>query len=134
WRGFDEDFDRHPVGRAYVAPFDVRFDEANVYQPDVLVVLEGHAARVTKKRVEGAPDLVVEVISPGTAVKDRNVKLRAYVRFGVREAWLVEAERRRFEIYRLRDDGTYALVKTVGEGGTLTTPLLPGLRMKVARL
>ena len=134
WRGFDEYFDRHEAGRAYVAPFDVRFDEANVYQPDVVVVLEEHAGRVTAKRVEGAPDLVVEVLSAGTAVKDRNVKLRAYARFGVTEAWLVDAERRRFEIHRLREDGTYALVKTVGEDGTLTTPLLPGLRMKVAKL
>jgi Uma2 family endonuclease len=89
---------------------------------------------VTKRRVEGAPDLVVEVLSSGTELKDRNVKLLAYARFGVREVWLVEAARRRFEIYRLRDDKTYALIKTVGEDGTLTTPLLPGLRMKVTRL
>ena len=127
-------FERKPVGEVLTAPMDVELDAANVYQPDLIVVLEENSRILTKARVVGAPDLIVEILSSGTAMKDRNVKLQRYAKAGVREAWLADPARRRFEIYRLRDDKRYAHVETVEEGGTLTTPMLPGLRIKVARL
>lgn len=124
----------NPIGRVYTAPFDVELDEGNVYQPDVLVVLEGGAGTITAKRVVGAPDLAVEVLSRGTALRDRNVKLRRYAAAGVREVWLADAERERIEIHRLRADGGYAMVERVGRDGTLRTPLLPELEIVVATL
>jgi Uma2 family endonuclease len=97
--------------RAYIAPVDVRLptgDEADdavdtVVQPDVLVVCDD--AKTDRRGVRGAPDLVVEVISPGTAGHDQVRKRRVYERAGVREYWLVHPIDRVLTIYRLEGTG-----------------------------
>jgi Uma2 family endonuclease len=66
------------LGQVYIAPFDVQLDPRTVVQPDVLVVLNPHLDRVAESRVIGAPDLVVEVSSPGTVGHDRTRKQDAY--------------------------------------------------------
>lgn len=93
--------------RAYAAPFDVRLpkaDEADerintVVQPDVLVVCD--EAKLDERGLRGAPDWVVEVLSPATAAHDQTIKLAAYERAGVREVWLVHPVDRVVTIYRL---------------------------------
>src|SRR5207247_936896 len=82
-----------PIGEVFTAPFDVELDEDNVFQPDLLVVLSEHGQRVGR-HVRGAPDLVVEILSPSTAVRDRNVKLTTYAARGVAELWLAEPRTR----------------------------------------
>jgi Uma2 family endonuclease len=77
-------------GRAYAAPVDVYLDEYNVYQPDVLYLTADSACVVGEKRLVGAPDLVVEVLSTSTARLDRQVKFNAYEAHGVAEYWLVD--------------------------------------------
>jgi Uma2 family endonuclease len=74
----------------FIAPTDVVFDEHNVVQPDVLVVCD--RAKITEKNIRGAPDLVIEVLSPSTSVKDRREKKLLYERFGVREYILIHPE------------------------------------------
>jgi Uma2 family endonuclease len=98
--------------RAYVSPVDVRLpkddevDEAvdTVVQPDVLVVCD--SSKTDRRGVRGAPDLAVEVLSPGTASHDQVRKLRVYERAGVREYWLVHPTDRVLTIYRL-EQGAY---------------------------
>ncbi len=98
--------------RAYVSPVDVRLprgDEADeevdtVVQPDVLVVCD--SSKTDRRGVRGAPDLAVEVLSPGTASHDQVRKLRVYERAGVREYWLVHPTDRVLTIYRL-EQGAY---------------------------
>jgi Uma2 family endonuclease len=93
--------------RVFVAPFDVRLpraDEADddvdtVVQPDVLIVSD--ARKLDGRGVRGAPDWVVEVVSPGTARHDQTKKLSAYERAGVPEFWLVRPADRTVSIYRL---------------------------------
>lgn len=93
--------------RAFIAPVDVRFpkgDEADdsidtVLQPDVLVVCD--PAKLDRRGVRGAPDLVVEVLSPSTAGHDHVAKRRVYERAGVREYWLVHPVDRVITVYRL---------------------------------
>ncbi|MBI3376755.1 MAG: Uma2 family endonuclease [Betaproteobacteria bacterium] len=95
--------------RAYVAPFDVRLpkaDEADdrvdtVVQPDLLVVC--NESKLDERGMRGAPDWIVEVLSQATAVHDQTIKLGAYERAGVREAWLVHANDRVVSVYRLQD-------------------------------
>ena len=92
--------------RAYVAPFDVRLprgDEADadidtVVQPDVLVVCD--PAKLDERGLRGAPDWVIEVLSPATAGHDQTRKLAAYERAGVPEVWLVHPSDRVLTIYR----------------------------------
>lgn len=93
--------------RPFVAPFDVRLpkpgqDDAGtdtVLQPDVLVVCD--PAKIDRRGIRGAPDLVVEVLSPSTAGHDQVLKRRAYEQAGVREFWLVHPNDRVLTIYRL---------------------------------
>lgn len=133
-RSLDEFLTESGRGVVYVAPLDVVLDSSNVVQPDVFVVLTAHAYRLTTANIQGAPDLVVEVLSPSNALRDRNLKLSAYASASVPEAWLVDCERRSIDVFRLREDGRYALVATVDSTGAVDTPLLPGLVIEVRRL
>jgi Uma2 family endonuclease len=89
------------LGRVYVAPFDVELAYNVVVQPDVLVVLNENLGKIIPSRVIGAPDLVVEVASPGTATHDRRKKQDAYARAGVPEYWIADSAARTIEVFTL---------------------------------
>ncbi|MFA5353138.1 MAG: Uma2 family endonuclease [Thermodesulfovibrionales bacterium] len=91
--------------KAYIAPTDVVFDDFNVVQPDVLVVCD--KTKITEKNIQGAPDLIVEVLSPATESKDRREKWRLYERFGVKDYIMVSPEGEFLEHYTLKD-GRYS--------------------------
>src|SRR5436309_12471699 len=74
-------------GKVRAAPMDVELSYKNVFQPDMFVLLNEHLDRVVGTRVIGAPDLVVEIASPGTACHDLSEKLWAYAHTGVPEYW-----------------------------------------------
>lgn len=115
------------------APIDVVLAPGTALQPDVLLVREENR-KVLQDVVRGAPDLVAEVLSPSTARRDKDVKLVAYARFGVRECWIVSDENQTVEAYRLQAGGVYTLAETCRPGSSATTPLLPGLALDVAAL
>ena len=80
--------EQYPIGRIFYAPFDVVFTQFDVVEPDLLYVSNARAARVlTAKHVTGAPELVVEIGSPGTRKRDETIKRRLYERSGVSEYW-----------------------------------------------
>ena len=89
------------LGKVRMAPLDVKLGRKNVFQPDVLVVLNEHLERLTEEGVIGAPDLTVEVLSPSSALEDRVDKHREYALAGVAEYWLVSPERRTVEVFTL---------------------------------
>jgi len=84
----------------FEAPTDVVFDDYNVVQPDVFAVCDKN--KITEADIQGAPDLIIEVISPGTALKDRQTKKKLYERFGVKEYLIVFPETDTIERYVLR--------------------------------
>ncbi|MGH8657125.1 MAG: Uma2 family endonuclease [Gammaproteobacteria bacterium] len=118
--------------RAFVAPVDVRLPKAmesnervdTVVQPDVLVVCD--AAKLDRRGVRGAPDLVVEVLSPSTAGHDYMLKRRTYERAGVREYWLVHPTDRLLTCYRWID-GHYGEPAMQELAGTTPVGVLPGV-------
>ncbi len=124
---------RHPIGRVYAAPFDVVFSDLDVVEPDLLYVSQERLHVLTSQHVSGAPDLVIEILSPGTRRTDEVKKRRLYERFGVGEYWVVDPELDAIKIYR-RVEGAFARVAELGAeaGDTLTTPLLPGFSVKLA--
>jgi len=122
----------NPIGKLYDAPFDVYLDEHNVFQPDLIVVLSEHADIWTDAGAEGAPDFVVEILSPKTQRLDLVNKKCLYAIRGIRELWIIDPERRIVTIHRFAEGGQET-ASEVAESGTLTTPLLPGLRIS-ARL
>ncbi len=78
------------IGEVYIASFDVELSPKTVVQPDVLAILNAHLERISDARIIGAPDLVVEVASPGTAGFDRRQKQDAYAFAGIPEYWIVD--------------------------------------------
>ncbi len=90
-------------GKVSVAPCDVELAPNIVVQPDVLVVLKAHKGRVTKSHIVGAPDIAIEVSSPGTATYDRREKYDLYARAGVQEYWLVDPVAQVIEVLSLED-------------------------------
>jgi Uma2 family endonuclease len=117
----------------FVAPLDTVLSEATALQPDVVFVRQENAA-VLRDVIRGAPDLVVEVLSPSTAAFDRGPKLEAYARHGVGECWLVDDQSTRIEVFRLEGGSGYRRVAVLAAGDMATTRLVPGLALDVARL
>ncbi len=91
------------LGRVWYAPLDVILSDHDVVQPDLLFVSSGRANIVTEANVQGAPDLVVEILSPATAQHDREYKRTLYSRHGVREYWLVDPEEDMVEVWTESD-------------------------------
>jgi Uma2 family endonuclease len=92
-------------GKVFNAPMDLELSPIDVVQPDLIVVLNEHREIILRSRLRGVPDLVVEILSPSTAERDRTLKLALYERHGVPEYWLVDTENRRVHQYRLGDRG-----------------------------
>ena len=88
--------------KIFVAPLDVYFEEKNFTQPDVFVVCD--KSKITEKNIQGAPDLIIEVLSPSTQLKDRREKRYLYERFGVKEYILVYPQQEIVERYILKDN------------------------------
>ena len=112
------------LGTVFVAPFDVQLAEDTVVQPDVIVVLNANKAILHDSRIIGAPDLVVEVSSPGTATHDRRKKYDAYAKAGVREYWLADPASHSVEI-RILEDGDYKLLGIFKDQSTLLSTVVP---------
>jgi len=93
----------HRLGRVWYAPVDVRLSEHDVVEPDLLFVRRDRRdIYQTRRYVEGAPDLVVEIISPSSQKIDPGRKFALYASSGVPEYWLVDYEARRFQLFVLR--------------------------------
>ena len=125
----------------YLAPFDVRLsdyeqatdeDVITVVQPDILVVCDQN--KLDDRGVKGAPDLVVEIISPSTAKRDITTKYVLYQRYGVKEYWLMYPNDRTLLVYRLAEDGRYGLPDVFGEGDTVQVLLLGDLVIDMGKV
>ena len=92
------------MGEVYIAPFDVELAPNIIVQPDVMILLKPHLEKATDKRIIGAPDLVVEISSPGTAGFDRRQKQDAYAHAGVPEYWIVDPASHTIELLILKNN------------------------------
>ena len=114
------------LGWAYFAPVDVVLSEYDVVQPDLLFVLRENAHIITAANVQGAPDLVVEILSPSTARRDWNEKRDLYAKYGVGELWIADPDARVVWVMTLRD-GEYEVVGKYGDMQTFSSPTLAGV-------
>ena len=126
----DSYVEAHDLGEVYAAPFDVVLTDTDVVQPDLLFVSKERLNIINDDNVRGAPDLVVEILSPSTAGRDRTVKRTLYARHGVTEFWLVDTDTRNITVMLLREHG-YEIVGIYGEGQTLTSPTLEGFTLNL---
>ena len=123
-------------GLVLYAPVDVVLGAGarrSVVQPDVLFVSDERLGLVTKAEVVGAPDLIVEILSPGTAERDRSQKMTLYERNRVREYWIVDVELESIEVFVLSARG-YERPLRYDAGDTLISAIVPGLEVSVAEV
>lgn len=126
----------HPIGQVFYAPYDVVFSDFDVVEPDLLYLSNERAAEVlTPLHAKGVPELVVEIASEGTRKRDETIKRRLYERSGVSEYWVVDPELDVVRVYRRAAEGFGRAVELSREAGdVLTTSLIPGLEMPLARI
>ena len=127
---------QHRAGKVYLAPADVVFSSFDVVEPDLLFVSNERLEILADTRLTGAPDLVVEILSPSTRRTDEIRKRQLYGRFDVREYWIVDPEVDAIKVYRRAADGTFPRVAELAaaDDDVLQTPLLPGLSVKLREL
>jgi Uma2 family endonuclease len=126
--------EKSAAGRVLSAPFDIYLDDLNVYQPDLVFISNPRKKKIIAEQgIEGAPDLVIEILSPRTARFDREVKRRVYARTGVRELWLVDPAAEQVELY---DFTTNAEVPagTFSKRQKFTSRVLPKLAVSVSEI
>lgn len=121
------------LGEILVAPFDVLLSENDIVQPDVLFISRENRDILNEKNVQGAPDITIEVLSPGSSGYDQQVKFHRYEHFGVREYWIINPDQEEIHVYRLAD-GRYqeAAVLKNEENVVVDSPLLPGLTISLS--
>jgi Uma2 family endonuclease len=124
-------FERRSLGEVFNAPIDLILSLNDVAQPDLLVVAD--AGQVSRRGIEGAPLLVVEILSPATRGKDRGVKARRYAELGIAHYWIVDHEHKRLECYRLTE-GTFRLLGDAQGNGNLAHPDWDGLVIDLTEL
>ncbi|MGI8477275.1 MAG: Uma2 family endonuclease [Thermomicrobiales bacterium] len=118
------------AGKVYSAPTTVRLTEHDVVEPDIMFVANHHRSMVGKV-IEGAPDLVVEILSPSTRRTDLVRKMALYARAGVREYWIVDMKNRTVAVHALVDSRFELLAN---EGGFARSRVIEGFVIEVAPL
>ncbi len=120
----------HSLGRVYHAPFDVVLSDMDVVQPDLIFVSNERTDNITPANIQGAPDLVVEILSPSTATRDKTFKRSLYARHGITEYWMVDLTEKTITVLRLDEHG-FEVIDTYGEGESLTSPTLQGFTLNI---
>jgi Uma2 family endonuclease len=131
FRSLSDHVHKQRLGKVYLAPLDVVLgarDEEEVVQPDMLYISHQRRGIIAREEIRGAPDLVVEVLSPSTAQRDRTLKKKLYARHGVQEYWIVDPKAQTLEVYEWRSKG-FERVGLYGAEQTLTSRLLPTLHI-----
>ncbi|HEV2131117.1 MAG TPA: Uma2 family endonuclease, partial [Longimicrobiaceae bacterium] len=124
----------HELGEMFTAPTDVVLDDDEVVQPDLLFIRTERVPQIVHEQaIRGAPDLVVEVLSPSSLARDRHRKREIYRRFGVREFWIVDLANRAIEVLVL-EEGEYHLASFAAESGAVASRVLDGFQVDVAEV
>ncbi len=130
-RQLEDYFEARGLGRVFNAPIDVILTPHDVVQPDLVVVT--NLEQVSPRGIEGAPTLLVEVLSPSTTTYDRTTKSRRYAALGVPHLWFLDPDGRRLECFRLDAANWHPVVE--GDGGhTLEHPDWPSLAIRLGDL
>jgi Uma2 family endonuclease len=120
----------HDLGKIVPAPLGVMLDPDDGVEPDLVYVARERMHIVNDRGIEGAPDLVVEVLSPSTRSRDQGIKLRRYAAAGVPHYWTLDPEARVLQAHRLGEQG-YELIGTFGPATIFSPELFPGLEIPI---
>ncbi len=121
---------KHKTGFVYDAPFDVVLSDEDIVQPDIIYVSKERRNIITHNNIQGAPDLVVEILSPKISYRDREIKRKLYYKYGVKEYWIVDPIKQTVEVLS-RDVAGYKKTGMYDVDTPLSSPLLPDLSMNL---
>lgn len=121
------------IGLVLFAPVDVYFEEKECYQPDIIFITKERFSLIEPAKINGAPDLVIEILSPSTAYYDMKKKARTYARYGVKEYWLVDPEEQSIEVYA-GEEGKFVLDQKVEGEGKVKSLTLKGLEIEIKEI
>ena len=127
----DEYVVRNKLGEVFDAPIDVVLSAEDVVVPDVIFISTARASIIERKNIQGAPDLVVEILSPSTAAYDRGAKRALYERSGVREYWIVDSTSELLEVHEF---GSPRRLRIYKAGQAFESALFPGLKIRLSDL
>jgi Uma2 family endonuclease len=120
-------------GFAVAAPMDVKLDDGNVFQPDFIFISASRVPEIIKDRIEGAPDLVIEILSPSNGYYDLRQKKDIYEKYGVAEYIIIDPMQQSAEVYVLKD-GKYALDQKTQNIGSFHSTVLKGFSVDLKEL
>lgn len=135
FRAFLLYLEEQPIGRI-VPGIGVLFDDHNAVIPDLVYYSNERKQTIEGVRLTGAPEIVIEILSPGpkNEARDRKVKRHLYSVNGVSEYWILDLESRTMEIHRAARTGGFRSKQVLHDGDIVTSPLLPGFQCEVTRL
>lgn len=130
----DAYIEKKKLGEIFSAPVDLNLDEHNAFQPDLAFISKERSFLIEDDDyIKGAPDLVVEIISPGTVKKDRVIKKNLCERFAIREYWLVDPLNKGIEIYIMQED-KYVLHDLQEISGKISSTVLTGFELELGHI
>lgn len=118
----------HGVGEVFVSPYDVVLDNENVFEPDVIFVSKENSPIITEANIKGAPDMVIEVLSPSTSKRDLINKKRIYAKYGVKEYWIADPQEKTVDLFILNDK-QFDLKKRYAKDDVIESVILNGLQI-----
>ncbi len=121
------------LGQVLDAPIDVILSESNVVQPDILFISKENSSIITEKNIAGAPDLIIEIISPSSAYYDLLEKKELYAVHGVREYWIVEPKKQWIEVY-INQNRKFELDQRVEQTGVIKSCVVNGWSLELVNV
>ena len=112
-------------GEVFASPLDVYFEDKETFQPDVIYISEERLNIIKEKNIQGAPDIVIEVLSPSTAYYDLRHKKNIYAKYGVKEYWIIDPMEKSIEVYELKN-GEFELRTKLADAGKVNSQVLKG--------
>ncbi len=125
--------DERGLGEILYAPIDVYLSQTETYQPDIIFISKERLDIIGEKRIEGAPDLVIEILSEATAYYDLRHKKHVYERTGVREYWIVDPIERSIDVYE-NTGGRFNLFSEAIEKGMVRSRILDGFEIEIEKV
>lgn len=121
------------LGVVFSAPIDVYFEETETYQPDIIFIAKDRLHIIEPAKVKGAPDLVIEILSPSTAYYDLKKKSRVYAGHGVKEYWIVDPLEKSIEVYEGKE-GKFEPIQKAEKEGKISSAVLEEFEVEIKEI
>ncbi len=130
---FNNYIEENKKGTILFSPVDVYFDENETYQPDIVFISKERNGIIKEKRIEGAPDIIIEVLSENNAYYDLKHKKNIYEKYGVKEYWIVDPMDKSIEVYN-NEDAKFCLSDKKERKGEIKSKILSGLKIEALKV